>query len=509
MLRPSRRLIPLLCCVAASLAVDGAAQPASRPIVVAYTGERSAFGSSLDLQANASASGARVVAVTYLLDGRPLVSSTVAPFARSRPLETLRAGRHRLSVAAVDSAGRRARSQAVVIVVPHTRATGLTVSPSHGLSAGLAALARGGTVRFLPGRYAVTDVRLGSGAELRGSGRKTVLAAPGGSSYRSVLIAAGQHITVDGVTLDGGGPGGGPGNGVEITSGSSDVLLRHVRIVNIRNVGVFAWGAYAAVSLQDSVLDGGGKAESGFVAGESGSYGESHDSSVIRSTIRHFTRWGMLFAHQAYGDQNAAKHALALDNLVTDIRGSARPAGTAEGGIWSGSAEGAIIGNTVVRAGWDGIETVGSSERAVVIANRVSATRTGIYLEHSTNDSTIARNRVSGVETGIIVEWSYGGVASRRNTFVANRIIDATRSGMTISIGADSNRVVANRFIRGARPMIVLQGSSGNLVRSNEGCGSPGVLVAEQAAPDEHGRSAVPARNDIAANRGLTSCAGR
>jgi Periplasmic copper-binding protein (NosD) len=499
----------LLCCVGAFLVSGGAARPANGPLVVTYTGERGGFGTALDLQASAGTRGARIVAVTFLLDGRPLVSSTVPPYARSIRIETLPSGRHRLSVAAVDSDGRRARSRPVVVAITQKRPTEVRVSPTHGLASGLAALARGRAVRFAPGRYVVSDVRLGSGAQLIGSGSQTVLAAPGGSAYRSIVIAAGQHISVERVTLDGGGPGGGSGNAVEVTSGSSDVLLRHVRAVNVRNVGVFAWGAYAAVSLQDSLLDGGGKAEAGFVAGESGSFGDSRDSSIIRTRVRGFTRWGVLFAHQAHGNPNAAKHAVALDNVVTDIRGSSRPPGTAEGGIWSGSAEGAIIGNTVARAGWDGIETVGSSERAVVVGNRVTATRTGIYIEHSTNDSVIARNHVSRVESGITVEWSYGGVASRRNTFVGNRIVDATRIGMIISIGADQNRIVGNRFIRGARPIIILQGSSANLVRANEGCGSQGVLVVEQAAPDEHGAPAVPSRNVIAANRQLTSCAGR
>jgi hypothetical protein len=289
-------------------------------------------------------------------------------------------------------------------------------------------------------------------------------------------------------------------------SGSDDVLLRHLRVLKVRNIGVFAWGAYSAVSLQDSIVDGGGKADAGFIAGESGSFGVSRDSSVIRTVLRGFTRWGVLFAHQAVGKPDAAKHAVALDNVVTDIRGSTRPAGTAEGGIWSGSVEGAIIGNTVTRTGWDGIETVGSSDRAVVLLNRVSATRTGIYLEHSTNDSVIRGNQLSRLETGIIVEWSYGGVASKRNSFLRNRIVDATRSGMVVSIGADQNQIIGNVFIRGGRPMIVLQGSSENVVRQNEGCGSAGALVAEQVAPDEHGAAAVPKRNVIAANRHRLSC---
>jgi hypothetical protein len=503
---PAKRLrlfVPVL----AFLTV-GPSAPAEPPALqVTYTGARGAVSGALQLWAQATTKNARVVAVTYRLDGKPLVSSTVAGYHRTMSLPTLPTGRHTLVVAAVDSLGRRARTGPVRITLPRKLPHVLTVSPRKGLSAGLSALARGGTVRFLPGRYALTDVRLGTGAELIGSGPTTVFAAPS-SPYRSILIASGRNIKVSNLTLNGGGPGGGAGNGVEVVTGSADVLIRRVRIVNVRKLGIFAWGAYSQVSLQDSTVDGGGTADAGYIAGESGSYGASRDSSVIRTTIRRFRNWGVLFAHQAFGKPDGALHAVALDDLVTDIRGSVGKApGTAEGGIWSGSVEGAIIGNAVLRAGWDGIETVGSSDRATVVANRVASTKTGIYIEHSTNDSLIARNQMSAIETGIIVEWTYGGISSKRNTFLANRIVGASRIGLVVSIGADQNQIADNVFVGGGRPMIVLQGSSDNIVRGNQSCGTKGTpLVAEESAPDEHGTPTVPKRNVIRANTHRVTC---
>jgi hypothetical protein len=504
---PPAKLVLFTAAVLGCLALGPSAPADPSPLQVVYTGSSGKISGALQLWAQATTKGARVVAVTYRLDGKPLVSSTVPRYHRMLSLRSLPTGRHKLSVVAVDSLGRRATSRAIAITLPQRRASVLTVSPSKHLSAGLSALARGEAVRFLPGRYAVTDVRLGSGAELLGSGANTVFAAPRGSAYRAILIAAGQGIKISRVTLDGGGPGGGSGNAVEVVNGASDVLMRHVRVLKARKYGVYAWGAYSQVSLQDSVLDGGGTAEAGFLAGESGSYGNSRDSSVIRTTIRKFRNWGMLFAHQAYGRSNGALHAVALDNLVTDIKGAVgKSPGTAEGGIWSGSVEGAIIGNTVLRAGWDGIETVGSSDRAAIVANKVATTKTGIYLEHSTNDSLIARNQVSGVETGIIVEWAYGGVSSVRNTFVANRIVGAWRLGLVASIGADQNQITDNVFVGGGRPMILLQGSSDNVVKGNESCGTDGPLVEEQSWPDENGAPAVPRRNVISANTHRASC---
>ena len=114
-----------------------------------------------------------------------------------------------------------------------------------------------------------------------------------------------------------------------------------------------------------------------------------------------------------------------------------------------------------------------------------------------------------GIEAGITVEWSYGGVASKRNTFVGNTIVGATKNGLRVSIGADQNRITGNTFVGGARPMIVLQGSSDNVVRGNESCLTKGTLVAEESAPDEHGSPAYPRRNVITGNRHRSSCASR
>jgi hypothetical protein len=56
---------------------------------------------------------------------------------------------------------------------------------------------------------------------------------------------------------------------------------------------------------------------------------------------------------------------------------------------------------------------------------------------------------------------------------------------------------VNNVFVAGARPAIVVQGSSLNVVRSNEACGTPGPFVREQAGLFDDGRRAEPTRNRI------------
>ena len=277
-------------------------------------------------------------------------------------------------------------------------------------------------------------MRVGDGARLIGSGPRTVITAPG-ASYFAVLVARGRNIAISNLTVDGGGPGPGRGIAVAVFDGSRNVRLSRLRLTHVRHDGVNVWGAYSNVSVQDSVIEGDGSAQIGVFALGSD---RSRDTSVIRTRIRGFRSHGILLAQREYGRPAAALHGLALDNVVSDIRNPARDrcyyapnttpkCGTDEGGIWTGGVEAAIIGNTVVRARWDGIETVGSSTRTTVVGNRIRDTRTGIYLEHSTHDSLFARNVVSGARTGINVEWWHDGQGSTRNTFSSNRIVSATQ----------------------------------------------------------------------------------
>ena len=468
------------------------------------------------LRARARATSGRVVAVTFLLDGAPLGSDTIAPYSFSFDPGVVVAGRHRLQVAAVDSIGRRRTSAPRLLTTERSRSRALRATPDHGLKRALEALRRGHvTVRLAPGRYRLHDAKLGDGARLIGSGPTTVLSAPSGASYFGLLVAKGSRITISDLSIDGSGPGPGKGIAVAVFDGSQDVLLSRLRIVHVRVDGVNVWGAHSNVSVQDSLIDGDGTAQTGvFSLGSD----RSRDTSVIRSTIRGFRSIGILLAQREYGRPAAALHGLALDNVVSDVRDSARDrcvyapnttpkCGTGEGGIWSGGVEGAIIGNTVLRARWDGIETVGSSTRTTVVGNVIRDTRTGIYLEHATHGSLFSKNLVVDTATGINVEWWHGGQGSANNTFTSNRIVSASRGGLFVDVGDDGNQIAENVFVGGARPAIVLQGTSDNVVRRNVGCrGGDGELVREQTAYYDNGVRAVPRRNRLSANTTVRAC---
>jgi parallel beta-helix repeat protein len=494
------------------------AQQAARPSLpsVEYLGPES-LTAPTTLKASATARSGRVIAVTFLLDGRPLGSDTTAPYELDVGPGALPEGRHRLRVVAVDSLGRRRSTAPVEVKTEAPERDVVTATPERGLGRALAALRRGGvTVRLGPGRYRLSEVRLSSGARLVGSGARTVISAGPRERYWALLVAKGKNIRISDLTLDGGGSIGGDEDGgiaVAVFDGSRDVRLQRLRMTRVRRDGVNVWGAYSSVSIQDSRIESDGGGEAGFVALGSD---ESRDTSVIRTRVRAFRSFGIILQQQEHGRRAADLHGVVLDNVVSDIRNPARNGcwtaakyrtpgcGTDEGGIWTGGVEAAIIGNKVRRARWDGIETVGSSTRTTIIRNEIRDTRTGIYLEHSTHRSLIAHNLIVDARTGINVEWWHEGAGSTRNTFAYNRFVSS--GGLFVDVGGDGNRIVGNVFVGGPRPAIILQGSSNNLVQGNRGCRGPGgPLVGLDEARWDDGRPAVSRRNRLVRNVNLRS----
>ncbi len=471
---------------------------AAAGLQVRYTGGTRLSG-IVQLRASASAGSARVVAVSFFLDERALGTDTTRPFSLDVPVALERAGEHSLRAVAVDNRGRRKSSRPVSVTTGGRLKRVLEASPTRGLSRALRALEAGSvTVRLAPGRYELQEVSLGNGARLIGAGASTVIAAPGGG-YWAVLVARGRHVRVSDLAIDGGGPGDGHGHAIEIASGAADVRLSRLRLRRVREAGIYASGSYGDVSIQDSVISGGGSSSSvGVLFGDGAS-----DASVVRTRIGGFRDWGINFVHVSHGDTVAAPRALALDNTISAIDDPNKADGTNEGAIWSGGTQAAIIGNVIRRTGWDGIETVGSSLGISVVGNDIARTGVGIYIEHSTNRSLFASNRIANVETGINVEWYYQGVGSTQNHFVANELINAGR-GVFIDVGDDGNLVERNLFLDVEAP-IILQGSSGNRVRDNRACGARGTLVNEAIGLWENETQALPSGNVLERNR-LLSC---
>jgi Right handed beta helix region/Bacterial Ig domain len=532
---PGKRTLVLLAFALLAVAATGcsgssttptAKPPATQP-PAAGKGPAVEFGGPervtgpVELTARArAASGSRVVAVTFLLDGRPLGSDTTKPYRLDVDSALLPPGRHSVRVQAVDNLGRRRSTKPSSVTIEPGESEIVEAAPGPSFARAGDALDQGGvTVRLAPGRYRVDELQLGGGARLIGSGPRTVLEPPPGKRYWALVVAKGKNIRISDLTIDGGGnvPGDeeGDGIGIAVFDGSSDVRLQRLRLTRVRGHGVNTWGAHSSVSLQDSQIESDGSAEAGFVALGSD---ETRDTSVIRTRVRRFTGFGILLQQQDYRRPAADLHGVVLDNVVSDIRDPSRDGcwteakdetpgcGTNEGGIWTGGVEAAVIGNTVRRARWDGIQTVGSSTRTTIVHNKVYDTRTGVYLEHETYRSLIARNLIVDALKGIQVEWWHEGEGSKRNTFAFNRIV-SSETGIFVDVGGDSNRIVGNTFVEGMTPVIVLQGSSGNLVRGNVACRMrAGSLVELETASWDDGRPAVSRRNRVSGNKSTGSC---
>lgn len=482
--------------IGAAIAAPASGRPAAH---VAYAGSRRLIGRTL-LRADVRSTGQRIVAVTFLLDGRPLGTDTSEPYALDVDASLLPAGRHRLRVVAVDRLGARSAARAVTVHTGGSRRHILQASPRRGLAAARAALARGHvTVLLGPGRYAVPRVELGSGARLVGTGRRTVLAAT--SAAWSLVTVHGQGVRISDLVIDGAGRAE---RAIGVADGSHDVRLQRLYIRGIRETGVETWGAHSSISVQDSVITGGGAEGAGvFDLGSDATQG----TSVIRSSITGFRAYGINFAQRAYDRPRAALYALALDNRIRDINDPAVDNGTREGAIWSGGVAAAIIGNRIRDTGWDGIQTVGSSRGVTVVDNDIARTRTGIYLEHETTGSLFAHNVIADVTTGLNVEWRYGGAGSAENTFEDNTIVRPTETGIFVDVEGDRNRVAGNVIEGGNGPAIVLQGSSDNVVVDNRACDRPDEHVVVQQSSDlDNGRAAQPLRNRIEDNDSVPAC---
>jgi hypothetical protein len=471
-------------------AVSGVAPAVSR-VVLAW---RHRGDGVLELRAVAQGARARIVALTFYAGSYALGTDTMAPYRLDVLSSELPSRSASVHAVAIDRLGRRKRS-ATVLVRRGGSGRVVRATPERGLARAIDALRRGGaTIRLGPGRYAVDPLSVGSNTRLVGAGPATVLVPRAGIEPWALVSANGRHIRIDQLTVAGDGR---VGRAISVGPDAFDVRLQRLRLSGVLENGVEMWGAHRDVSVQDSVIDGRGATNAGVA--DKGS-DASRDVSVVRSRIFGFRGYGVLFAQRFYGRPAAALHNLALDNSISDIVDPTRADGTDEGGIWSGGVGAAIIGNTVRHTGIDGIETVGSSTWTTIVANHVAHTPVGIYLEHSTNASLIAGNDISDVATGINVEWRHAGGGSSANTFANNAILRATQAGLFVDVGSERNRIERNRFVGGARPAIILQGASANLVRANLGCGVRGRLIRQQSGRWEDGSLAEPRGNRVVGN---------
>jgi len=442
--------------------------------------------------------------VDFVVDGVVVGSATVAPYRVGWDAAGVAAGRHRLVAVAHGIDGASATSAAVIVTTDSRPLYTVEASAYASLAEAVAALpAGGGSVHLAAGSYPVQELALGSHVQLVGDGPgRTILRAPDGANYSSMLRIAGRDVSIENLTIDGNGAAqtGGAGWAVQIRGGADHVLLRRLAIRAPFRVAVYAWGAYRDVSVQDCTIDGAGRAHAGVQYAQGVADAVNSDSSVLRTTITRFTGYGISFYPWLEGTAYPGPRALAAGNTITDITDPTVADGTSEGGIWTGGHDAVIRDNTIARTGWDGIETFGDSRDTRIEHNTITDTPFGIYLEHETSDSLIQHNTISRVHLGINIEWRYGGKGSQRQTIRKNTISNA-EEGINVDVGADHNRIENNTITDTTLFGIRLQGTSYNLVRANNlrRSGRHGAIL-ETTGQTDTGTPAPPTHNTITNN---------
>ncbi len=469
-----------------------------RPPSVAYVGPATLHGR---VALRARVHGAtRVVAVTFMLGGRPLGTVAGAPWSLDVDAALLPAGKAQLTVIGVDRLGHRGSSAPRTVTVHPGGERVLRASPQRGLGRALRALSRGSVlVHLAPGTYRVRDIVLGPGARLAGSGHSTIL-SPSVSSSDTLLSTKSSHVRMFDFVIRGGWQ---VDQAISI-SGANDVRLQRIGISGARVNGIEIWGVHSRVSIQDSTLGGGGLATNAGVFELASA--KTWQTSVVRTMISGFRGFGVIFDQRFHGLPRAALHNLALENRVSDIIDPKIHDGTAAGAIWTGGAQAAVIGNDISNTGTDGVETVGSSIGTTIVDNQIRDTPVAIYIEHSTSHSLVLRNQTSRSNTGINVEWRHDGGGSNANTFAENRIA-ATEAGVFVDARDDNNSIVANTFVGPQATPIIFQGSSANLARDNVACGAGSQpFVVQRAAQLPSGEIAWASHNRLVDNVRANSC---
>jgi Right handed beta helix region/Bacterial Ig domain len=470
-----------------------------KPPSVSYAGPTTLHG-RVTLRAHVRGA-TPVVAVTFMLGGRPLGTVTSAPWALDVDAVLLTPGKAQLTVTAVDRLGNRGSSGPSTVAVLPGGERVLRASPRRGFGQALQALSTGSVlVHLAPGIYRVRDIVLGPGARLAGSGQATVL-TPSSRASGTLLSTHSSHVRMSDLVVRGDWH---IDQAISISAGANDVRLQRIGISGVRVNGIEIWGAHSRDSIQDSTLLGTGAATNAGVF-ELGSVNSSQ-TSVVRTRISGFRAFGVIFDQRFHGLQNAALHNLALDNRISAIIDPRIHNGTDAGAIWTGGAQAAVIGNVISDTGTDGVETVGSSIGDTIVDNQIRSTPVAIYIEHSTSHSLVLRNQISRSSTGINVEWRHDGGGSNANTFAQNRIA-ATQAGVFVDVRDDFNSIVANTFVGSEATPIIFQGSSENLARDNVACSAGSQpFVVERPALLPSGDVAGASNNRLVHNVRTNSC---
>jgi hypothetical protein len=451
----------------ARFSVAGAA-PRGTVALTGLTGRHRVHG-LLQLGAAPTGGSSRTVLVDFYVDGSIVGTAASAPWRTLVDFTRISPGRHELRVVAVSLDRRRRASLASSVTVTRAQISTPQDAIRGNLQAAVDTLGPdGGTLRLPAGRFDVANLRLGSGVRLIGAGAaKTILVAPTGA-YDQAISVTGNDVLVSDLTIDARGSGSTADDSAALlVHDAEDVVLRRLRLVHLRGYGVHLAGHHQRISLQQSTLDGAGRALAGLAEWAADS--SSGDVSVVRCVVRRMREYGITIQSYLAGQTWPDRRALVYGNDVSRINHPTIHDGTIEIGVWATGIGPAVLDNVVRDTGWDGIETVVNASDAVIAGNLVRGTRTGIYAENVTRDTLIEQNDIADISVaGINLEPQHNGPKSGRLTIRRNRIVGAGEFGIGIGAGTLGNSITGNQVLDTDHTAILMSGTSANLVEGND-----------------------------------------
>jgi hypothetical protein len=370
-----------------------------------------------------------VVAMTWLLDGKAVGTSSVSPYTFDANAALLPAGSHTMTVQSVDQDGNRTTSPGVAVTVS-------TAAPA-------------GAIHLAGGVHSALTLQPGV----------TYYAAGSPTTLGNITMASNSRL--ENVTI----------NGTVTAHGATGARLQGVTLNYSGSSGeAISPTGSDGFSLQDSTVecsDANGTTDGAY----NGNFeGAGNNEIYARNQIKDCGGAGLSLVTPAVDDTTHLTKLLVLDNSITGVNGPVLD-GTNSQGLILGSFQGNVIGNTVVGGNTASIEPFRSATSMHYAFNTVGGSPTGFYLEHFADSSTFEHNTVQATSHGFNVEW-VAGTSPPRSTVNAKIVNNAITAPVGVFADAGSSGIEAgsNTIHTSSLPSIVYRGSVNGSIHDNVTC---------------------------------------
>jgi uncharacterized secreted repeat protein (TIGR03808 family) len=260
-----------------------------------------------------------------------------------------------------------------------------------------------------PGVYRAGTLNLATGTQLIGVRGATKLVFTGG---RSMLLGEGAgHVTLSGITLDGGNLPLPARHGLIYCLGGRDIRIHDCEILNSGSNGI--WIEQVAGDISDNTISG--------IAGTAIVSFDAQGLIVSCNTITGTNDNGIEILRTAIGDDGT----LVADNRIEDIKAGPGGSGQYGNAINAFRAGNVIVRNNRIRNCDYSAVRGNSASNIQITGNNVTDVReVALYSEFSFEGAVIANNTVDGAAFGVSVcNFNEGGrIAVIQGNIVRNLI---------------------------------------------------------------------------------------